>query len=148
MILNVCLCLLRFVQFFYENGFVVLRDVISPDHLSKLQAAWMHIESEELPKFMEARSHGIGISRHSFHHMEDGHDNVGRKITGFPFERLMALEPSAALDPLDNPVRTACRTAPSTACSTAHVRCCTHMPYAFVPWTGDVGSSFAHSRGP
>jgi hypothetical protein len=92
------------VQFFYDNGFVVLTDVIAPDALSRLQAAWMAVESEELPKWEEARAHGVGISRHSFHSMEGGYDSVGRKITGFPFQRLLEVEPYAALDPLDNPV--------------------------------------------
>ena len=42
-------------EFFYQNGFVVLEQVIAPDALAKLQAAWMHIESQELPKWEEAR---------------------------------------------------------------------------------------------
>ena len=65
----------------------------------------MAVESEELPKWEEARAHGIGISRHAFHSMDGGYSPVGRKTTGFSFERLLELEPSAALDPLDNPVR-------------------------------------------
>ena len=64
----------------------------------------MAVESEEFPKWEEARAHGIGISRHAFHSMDGGYSPVGRKTTGFPFERLLELEPSAALDPLDNPV--------------------------------------------
>ena len=47
--------------------------------------------------------HGVGISRHSFLSMENGHAAVGRKATGFDFSRLLELEPSAALDPVDNP---------------------------------------------
>eukprot|EP01052_Picozoa_sp_SAG31_P018686 SAG31_NODE_1333_length_8743_cov_1.681050_12_plen_144_part_00 len=93
------------MQFFYDNGFVVLTDVIAPDALDKLQAAWMAVESEELPKWEEARVHGVGISRHTFHSMEGGYSPVGRKTTGFSFDRLLELEPRAALDPLDNPVR-------------------------------------------
>ena len=79
--------------------------MIAPDALHKLQAAWMAVESVELPKWEEARAHGVGISRHQFHSMEAGYSPVGRKTTGFSFDRLLELEPNAALDPLDNPVR-------------------------------------------
>ena len=55
-----------------------------------------------LPEWEEARSHGVGISRHAFASMDDGRPGIGRKTTGFDFKRLLALEP-AALDPVDNP---------------------------------------------
>jgi hypothetical protein len=67
-------------QFFFENGFVVLENVIEPDALARLQAAWSQVESETLPQWEDDRSHGVGISRHSFLHMDDGRPNVGRKV--------------------------------------------------------------------
>ena len=111
-------------QFFFDNGFVVcarpptpfppappalrsglcrrIENVIEADALQRLQAAWLQVEAEVLPEWEEARSHGVGISRHAFASMDDGRPGIGRKTTGFDFKRLLALEP-AALDPVDNP---------------------------------------------
>ena len=60
-------------------------------------------DTPSLRRFVCCSAHGVGISRHSFLSMEAGHAAVGRKITGFDFSRLLELEPSAALDPVDNP---------------------------------------------
>lgn len=67
-------------QFFFDNGFVVLKDVIEPDALARLQAAWSQAEAEALPQWEDDRSHGVGISRHSFLSMDDSRPTVGRKV--------------------------------------------------------------------
>ena len=69
-------------QFFLDNGFVCVENVLRGDSLARVQAAWAEAEAPSKASWLEARRHNSGIARHSFARADEGHPVVSRKWFG------------------------------------------------------------------
>jgi hypothetical protein len=74
------------LEFFYKNGFVILKDALSGDMLARAQAGWIAAEPPLEAQWLAARKHGKGVSRHSFREMANDAPNVARKVFAVPWD--------------------------------------------------------------
>ena len=84
-------------QFFLDNGFVCVENVLSGESLARVQAAWAEAEAPSKASWLEARRHNSGIARHSFTRADEGHPVVSRKyfgITGLTYGSNTSLNPA------------------------------------------------------
>ena len=69
-------------QFFLDNGFVIVRNAMSPDRVARVQAAWEHLAGPAREAWLEHKSHCSGVARHSHASVENGWFNVACKWYG------------------------------------------------------------------
>lgn len=76
------------MAFFQRHGFVVVRAALAGGRLESAQAAWRRAEPPLRERWLSARAHGRGVSRHGFREMGDGAHvpHVARKFFGLPWD--------------------------------------------------------------